>query len=302
MFTGCFCTNSIKCVKWRAKGDDVIFHVYWSCWGGIDSIQGDDLFVANSEFKNKKKFFSSSCFYDHPSSLQNVIIQEYGRIVLVDIDTAKIRYIKEYPSPYPMNVGWSYTGEKYFMTDSIGLKLVTVDDHNEKLILKGKYYGLYLSPNEKFILLKSGRGWPDGNDIYLINTSNENKQTLYSISKGFIGEGYITKDGNTIIFSTEDYHKHISSLLKFDVMSRKVKEIYQCPRKAEEDMKIIPTTNSEKVLLYAAGKLLLVNLSDSKYQILADVYSSSTWDYNPNTKKVIYLNKPSNLKLIELRD
>lgn len=305
LLSGCTCNNITQSTHWLSNGN-AVFNVLSQC-AGFDTKETHHLMLYTNNLKKKKEILRG-VFFDlsvSPNGEDVLVVKKWeGKDIfsrsLHQINEKSSKLIKNFHISYPMDIGWSESGDYYYYSDGTGITGSSLSDNHELSIVKGEFYGIAWSPVRKQFAYRSGKGWRDGNSLYLLNTNNGESKEIYLEPKGLIEHGFFSIDGNTFIITTRDYANDTSKVLKLDLETNQVSEIYKLPTEDIFSFRIHPTKKPDSILLWASDKLMLLDLSTGQTQLIKGLISRDLWDYDPSQNKILFSDNAGNPKTLEL--
>lgn len=230
-----------------------------------------------------------------PSPDGNFIIANPGRLIIQDVRTGRPLVKKEYESPYLMNLMWLPGSDRISLTDSDGLKILSLKDGVEIKLSDKNLYSLAWSSSGEFMICKDDHGWHRGGRLYRIDIPSLELRTLFHARSGIISYAALSDDESTIYIFVHLIEGRRNSLIKLDMQTHLTSEIWAADSEDLWPYRIILTADSKNLLMDSRAGINVLDLISNEATLVPflnplprfSLSASASWDYDKTSNEIV---------------
>ena len=301
LLSGCISWHGpVRDVKYSYSGDHIFYWQSIFYFTPIHPIESSKIYYSDINLENKKLLYTGDV-HDGLilNSSKNMVLftapvssEKQTKLILYDYNLNEIIFTKAFEWGAPLHIGWQPNGENFFFTDKDGMQLYSNTGVFIKTILKygrwddSHYYCMDWNKNsDAFIYLVEKGSFPISRLLYYHHyPSNTNK--LIAKANQILHSSFLDAD-NIVYVSKESsdcyiYKLNLSDLQK--ILLFKTNGYINKIKVIDDQYFLFSVEEKElfkKKIYLLTNKQLLTKLIDVDC-------SQFPWDYNENTKSIIY--------------
>jgi dipeptidyl aminopeptidase/acylaminoacyl peptidase len=298
LLAGCERSGGVRAPRWDADGRHV-FYLERRLVSSIDTKESYHLYWAWPDLSDRARLAAPGRILTSPrlSSDGAWLLYHEGTtlLVLYDVRNRKeVRRIRDTDSSFHPPA-WLPNATAFSFRDSRGIHLESVDGSIRRRLVPGEMYGLAWSRSGQLLAYTTGRGWPDGNELHVLDIRTNQDRMVASKRSGRISGALFTTDETRIIFVLELVDGRAESRLHVADLGRSGDaEIWRGTGTLHEEG-LRWTKSSDRVLLATQNiqtprrvTLQAVNLDGRARPLVEeDQVFGFSWDYQSDTDALI---------------
>jgi len=294
-------SETVRAVRLHPDGKHV-FLLIERGYLGPDTWTRDAIVLAELSASRKKEILSAGFLYPSsmlgdeisPSPDGNYIMANPGRLIIQDVRTGRLLVKKEFESPYPMHWMWLPGSDRISLTDSEGLKILSLKDGAEIKLSDKNLYSLAWSSSGEFLICTDDHGWPRGGRLYRIDIPSLQLRTLFHARSGIISYATLSDDESTIYFFVQLIEGRRNSLIKLDIQTYLTSEIWAADSEDFWPYRIVLTADSKNLLMDSRAGINVLDLISNEATLVPFLNplpcfpsAKALWDYDKTSNEII---------------